>query len=66
MAWNQWQSEHIKNKMDYDAYNEAKANAKDKDAFERNNTYPTINPEIWEEIARLFPNSSSATIQDLR
>jgi hypothetical protein len=29
--WNKWQSEHIKNKLDYDAFEEAKRNAKDKD-----------------------------------
>lgn len=66
IAWNKWQSEHIKYKMDYDAYNQAKNNAKDKDQFERNNTYITINPEIWEEIERLFPKTSSQDIADLR
>lgn len=64
--WNKWQSEHIKYKMDYDAYNEAKNNAKDPDQFERDNTYITVNPEIWEEIEKLFPKTNSQTISDLR
>lgn len=64
--WNKWQSEHIKNKLDYDAFEEAKRNAKDKDQFERDNTYTVINPEIWEEIGRLFPKTASSTIADLR
>ena len=64
--WNKWQSEHVKNKLDYDAFEEAKRNAKDKDQFERDNTYTVINPEIWEEIGRLFPKTASSTIADLR
>lgn len=65
-AWNQWQSEHIKNKIDYDAFEEAKKNAKDPDQFERDNTYIAINPEIWDEIERLFPSTQKSTITDLR
>ena len=51
-------AEHVKNKLDYDAFNEARDKAKDKDQFDRDNTYTAINPEIWEEIARLFPKTS--------
>lgn len=65
-AWNKWQGEHVKNKMDYDAFEEAKKNAKDPDQFERDNTYTAINPEIWDEIAKLFPKSTSTTLEDLR
>ena len=65
-AWNKWQGEHIKNKLDYDAFEEAKKNAKDPDQFERDNTYTAINPEVWDEIARLFPKSASSTLEDLR
>ena len=64
--WNEWQTEHIKYKLDYDAFEEAKRNAKDPDIFEKNNTYRAINPKFWEEISNMFPKSTSKVIEDLR
>lgn len=65
-AWNEFQSSVIKNKIDYEAFEEAKKNAKNKEAFDRENTYLTVNPELWDEVARIFPKSSDEDIQRLR
>lgn len=64
--WSKWRREHVKSKLDYEAYEKAKNNATDKDLFERNNTIQAINPEIWDEIAALFPNTSKSTVDELR
>lgn len=64
--WNEWQTEHLKYKLDYEAFEEAKNNSKNPDVFERNNTYRAINPKFWEEISNMFPKSTSKVIEDLR
>ena len=65
-AWNNWVADNVAYKKDTEAYEAAKAGAKDPDAFERKNTYPIVNPEIWRELERLRPKMTSAEIERAR
>lgn len=65
-AWNNWVADNVAYKKDIEAYEAAKAGAKDPDAFERKNTYPIVNPEIWRELEKLRPKMTSAEIEKAR
>ena len=65
-AWNNWVADNVAYKKDIEAYEAAKAGAKDPDAFERKNTYPIVNPEIWRELERLRPKMTNDEIEKLK
>lgn len=65
-AWNNWVADNVAYKKDIEAYEAAKAGAKDPDAFERKNTYPIVNPEIWRELERLRPKMTNDEIERLK
>lgn len=62
-AWNNWVADNVAYKKDTEAYEAAKAGAKDPDVFERKNTYPIVNPEIWRELERLRPKMTNDEIE---
>jgi hypothetical protein len=65
-AWNDVINGQIGYKKDTEAYEAAKAAAKDPDIFERLNTYPVINPEIWEEVEKISKRINDPRIDELR
>lgn len=61
--WSQFIKGKIAYKIDYDAFNKAKALAKNQQKFEQDNTEQVINPKVWEYYSRVvdspykhFPN----------
>jgi len=62
--WNNFLRDKVKYKMNYEAYENAKNNAKNKDVFELLNSFRTINPKLWEEVSGTF--NSSQELDNLR
>lgn len=57
--WHEFVKDKIKYKLDRQSFDESLKNAIDKDTFIRENTYKMINPEIWEEAKRIYPNNNN-------
>lgn len=64
-AWHEFQRDKIKYKMNYDAYENAKKNAANKELFEFLNTFRTINPAIYDELSKTFSTTNSKELDEL-
>lgn len=64
-AWQMFIKDKIKYKLDEDSYKAAYDHAANKQLFEQNNTYLSVNPKIWDAVAKIFGNRTSNKLEEL-
>lgn len=63
--WHAFTSDKVAYTLNEEAFNESKLYSSDEQKFIKENTYKEINPEIWDEVSRIYPRTSSQKLKKL-